>query len=192
MQLFEPFSDTLVAEYTGRPEISDHFYEIARKLAVYYNARIMCENMNRGIQIYFRNKNCEYYLAETPDILETIVGDTTVDRHFGIHVTKEIKIHMLGRIKDWLLSEFEDGKYNLTKIYSEPLLMELIRFTSEENADRVMALGQIMIYRDQLERIGVRSLEEERGVEHKNFFTLPMFSQQWYDKDPEDFEPFNF
>jgi hypothetical protein len=99
---------------------------------------------------------------------------------------------MLGRIKDWLLSEYENGKFNLTKIYSEPLLMELIRYNDEENADRVMALGQVMMFRDQLERTAVKSLNEEKDMGSLHFFGTPLFTNDFYDKSPQEFKPFDF
>jgi hypothetical protein len=60
----------------------------------------MYENQNRGIQVYFKNHHSEYLLVETPDIIKDIVGETKVDRHTGIHMTKEIKAYGLGRIRD--------------------------------------------------------------------------------------------
>ena len=40
-QNFENYYDLIVAEYTGRPSTAEEFYENVRKLAIYYNARIM-------------------------------------------------------------------------------------------------------------------------------------------------------
>ena len=42
-----------VAEYTGRPKSAEEFYENVRKLLLYYNARAMYENQNKGIFVYF-------------------------------------------------------------------------------------------------------------------------------------------
>jgi len=41
-------------------------------------------------------------------------------------MTKEIRQYGEGLIKEWLNTEYAPGKKNLTRIFSEPLLEELI------------------------------------------------------------------
>jgi hypothetical protein len=53
IQNLEEYSNIIVAEYTGRPATAEMFYENVRKLLLYYNARAMYENQNKGIFVYF-------------------------------------------------------------------------------------------------------------------------------------------
>ena len=137
-QNFENYYDLIVAEYTGRPSTAEEFYENVRKLAIYYNARIMYENQNKGLFPYFVAKHCDYLLADQPDILNDIIGNTKVNRKKGCHMTKQIKQWGEGLIKDWLNEEKAPGHKNLHDILSEPLLEELISYNDIGNFDRCL------------------------------------------------------
>jgi len=159
-QNFEAYYDLPVAEYTGRPDKAETFYEKVRLLALYYRAKIMYENQNKGIFDYFLHKKCDYLLADQPDIIRDVVGVTTVQRTKGCHMSKPLKIWGIGLLKDWLNEEYAPGKKNLTKIFSEPLLEELIAFNDTGNFDRVMAVIQIMIYLRELYSVTVKKNKE--------------------------------
>lgn len=158
-QTLEEYHDILVAEYTGRPATAEDFYEQVRKLLIYYNARLMYENMNKGLFSYFVNKHSDYLLADQPDIINDIVAirRTTTTRKKGCHMTKEIKLWGEGLIKEWLTEEIAPNTPRLTTILSEPLLEELIAYNNKGNFDRVMALMQVMIYREQLYNVQVKN-----------------------------------
>lgn len=138
VQNIESYSDIIVAEYTGRPQAADDFYENVRKLLIYYNARAMYENQNKGLFVYFANKHCDYLLADQPDIINDIVGNSKVQRKKGCHMNKSIKAWGEGLIKDWLNDINADGKKNLYNILSEPLLEELIAYNDIGNFDRCL------------------------------------------------------
>ncbi|YP_010509977.1 terminase large subunit [uncultured phage cr82_1] len=178
---FENYYDIIVAEYTGRPSTAEEYYENLRKLAVYYNGRIMYENERKGLFPYFTAKHCDYLLADQPDIISDIVGNTKVLRKKGCHMNKQIKQWGEGLIKDWLNEEQAPGKKNLHNILSEPLLEELISYNDTGNFDRVMALMQVMIYREQLYNLKVK----EKKKENKNrvLFEGPIFTQAWFHDD---------
>ena len=53
-------------------------------------------------------------------------------------------------ILEWLMEEYEPGHPNLERIYSEPLIEELINTDGIKNVDRVIALCMVMIYREEL------------------------------------------
>lgn len=180
-QDFENYYDIIVAEYTGRPSTAEEYYENLRKLAVYYNGRIMYENERKGLFPYFTAKHCDYLLADQPDIISDIVGNTKVQRKKGCHMIKQIKQWGEGLIKDWLNEEQAPGKKNLHNILSEPLLEELISYNDTGNFDRVMALMQVMIYREQLYNVKVK----EKKKENKNriLFEGPIFTQEWFHDD---------
>lgn len=181
-QSLEAYHDILVAEYTGRPDTAEDFYENARKLLLYYNARLMYENQNKGLFAYFTNKHCDYLLADQPDIINSIISSrTTVTRRKGCHMTKEIKLWGEGLIKEWLIEEIAPGVPRLTTILSEPLLEELISYNNKGNFDRVMALIQVMIYREQLYNLQIKDKEKEE--KRMGLFDKPIFSDTWFSGD---------
>lgn len=55
---------------------------------MYYNATAMYENQNKGLFTYMTQKHCDYLLADQPDILADIVGNSTVQRKKGCHMNK--------------------------------------------------------------------------------------------------------
>lgn len=181
VQSIEQYSDIIVAEYTGRPKSAEEFYENVRKLLLYYNARAMYENQNKGIFVYFTNKHCDYLLADQPDIINDIVSNSKVNRKKGCHMNKQIKQWGWGLIKDWLNDINADGKKNVYNIMSEPLLEELIAANDVVNVDRVMALTQVMIYREQLYSVKVKEVKKENR--NRVLFDGPIFTQQWFRDD---------
>ena len=191
VQSIEQYSDIIVAEYTGRPKTADEFYENVRKLLIYYNARAMYENQNKGIFVYFTNKHCDYLLADQPDIINDIVNNSKVQRKKGCHMNKQIKQWGWGLIKDWLNDINADGKKNLYNILSEPLLEELIAANDVNNVDRVMALTQVMIYREQLYNVKVKEVKKEN--KNRVLFEGPIFTQSWFrDDDTDDLKAYMF
>jgi hypothetical protein len=182
-QNFEEYYDIIVAEYTGRPETAEDYYENVRKLLVYYNARMLYENERKGLFVYFTQKHCEYLLADQPDIINDIIGKSTVQRRKGIHMNTQIKDYGEGLIKEWLNEEYSPGKKNLTRILSEPLLEELIQYNDKGNFDRVIAFMMIMIYRQQLHNLHVK--EKNKDSRKMNLFDSPLFSRDWNNKEQD-------
>ena len=183
-QNFENYYDIIVAEYTGRPQTAEEYYENLRKLAVYYNGRIMYENERKGLFPYFTAKHCDYLLADQPDIISDVVGNSKVQRKKGCHMNKQIKQWGEGLINDWLNEEQSPGKKNLHNILSEPLLEELISYNDTANFDRVMALMQVMIYREQLYNVKVKEKKNENR--NRVLFDGPIFTQDWFHDDEID------
>lgn len=190
----EAWNDVIVAEYTGRPDTAEEYYENVRKLLVFYNARLLFENERKGIYPYFTNKHCDYLLADQPDkIITEIFKDSKVQRRKGCHMTKQIRAYGEGLILEWLMEEYEPGHLNLERIYSEPLLEELIQTDGVKNVDRVIALCMTMIYREELFQIKVAAHKEEN--KQVELFELPLFSQRYWDIDDgvrDDIPTFSF
>lgn len=183
-QSLESYSDIIVAEYTGRPNTAEEFYENVRKLLIYYNATAMYENQNKGLFVYFSHKHCEYLLADQPEIINDVVGNSTVQRKKGCHMNKQIKAWGEGLIKDWLNDINIDGTKNLYHILSEPLLEELISYNDIGNFDRVMSYMQLMIYLEQLRNIQVKT--KEKLNKQRLLFDGPIFAQSWDDTELAD------
>ena len=107
-------------------------------------------------------------------------------------MTKQIRAYGEGLILEWLLEEYEPGHPNVERVYSEPLIEELIENDGVKNVDRVIALCMVMIYREELYQVKVsESQEQNKQVE---LFELPLFGSQWFqDNSTQDDIPiFNF
>ena len=163
MFVLDLWTDRIVAEYTGRPQFSDDLNEIARKMALFYNAKILYENNKKNTFAYFSKMNCLHLLADTPEYLKqknlikiSGYGNSTK----GVSATTPIKNFGFCLIRDWLLKPIttiiiEDGVEipitipNLKFIKGRALLKELILFNPDINVDRVMSLVQLMLYREE-------------------------------------------
>lgn len=178
----EAWTDVIVAEYSGRPDTAEEYYENVRKLLTFYNARLLFENERKGIYPYFTNKHCDYLLADQPDkIISEVFKDSKVQRRKGCHMTKQIRAYGEGLILEWLLDEFEEGHPNVERVYSEPLIEELIENDGIRNVDRVIALCMVMIYREELYQLKVSSAKEQN--KQVELFEMPLFSKQWFEED---------
>ena len=185
----EAWTDVIVAEYSGRPNTADEYYENVRKLLTFYNARCLYENEKLGIYQYFVNKHCDYLLADQPDkVIAQIFRDSRVNRKKGCHMTKQVRQYAEEKINEWLREEYEPGHPNLERIYSEPLLEELIMNNGERNVDRVIALCMVMIYREELYQVKVQANKDEN--KQVQLFEMPLFGTQWWsDPSQEDDVP---
>lgn len=178
----EAWTDVIVAEYSGRPDTAEEYYENVRKLLTFYNARLLFENERKGIYPYFTNKHCDYLLADQPDkIISEVFKDSKVQRRKGCHMTKQIRAYGEGLILEWLLDEYEPGHPNVERVYSEPLIEELIENDGVRNVDRVIALCMVMIYREELYQVKVSSAKEQN--KQVELFEMPLFSKQWFEED---------
>ena len=180
IQAGEAWQDVIVAEYSGRPDTAEEYYENVRKLLTLYNARLLFENERKGIYPYFTNKHCDYLLADQPDkVIAEVFKDSKVQRRKGCHMTKQIRAYGEGLILEWMMDEYEPGRPNIERIYSEPLLEELIQNDGVRNVDRIIALCMVMLYREELFQIKVAANKEKN--KQVDLFEMPLFGQQWWD-----------
>ena len=181
----EAWNDVIVAEYSGRPDTAEEYYENVRKLLVFYNARLLFENERKGIYPYFTNKHCDYLLADQPDkIISEVFKDSKVQRRKGCHMTKAIRAYGEGLILEWLMDEYEPGHPNVERVYSEPLIEELIENDGVKNVDRLIALCMVMIYREELFQVKVSAAKEKN--KQVELFELPLFSSRYWDAEEND------
>lgn len=188
----------LVAEYTGRPDKSDEFYENCRKLCIYYNSKVLYENQLTGLKVYFEQKNSLHYMWEQPQIIKDIVKDSKVRRGYGIHMNRGtngssgIKDTCEIYLKDWLYTERDDidGKkiLNLHTIKSIALLKELIAYDGIENSDRVIAFMLAILQTKELHRIYV----EDQKNSPDNFSQDNFLKKLWIRKEGKSNHNFNF
>lgn len=178
----EAWQDIIVAEYTGRPNTAEEYYENVRKLLIFYNARLLFENERKGIYPYFTNKHCDYLLADQPDkVITEIIKNSNVSRRKGCHMTKQIRAYGEGLILEWMMEEYEPGHLNIERIYSEPLIEELIENDGERNVDRVIALCMVMLYREELFQVKVSAAKEQN--KQAELFDLPLFGTSYWKEE---------
>lgn len=148
----EGWQNIVVASYTGRPNKIDKWYETTKLLLKYYNAKTLCENMDYGFIQHCVDKNEGARLLErTPSFLTDIHPNTTVNRDYGIHMTKDIKNYILSLIIEYMTEVIDverdssgnivKEKLGVTRILDPLLLKELIKFTPKLNVDRVVSFG---------------------------------------------------
>ena len=94
-------------------------------------------------------------------------------------MTKQIRAYGEGLILEWMTDEYEPGHPNIERIYSEPLLEELIQNDGVRNVDRIIALCMVMLYREELFQIKVAANKEKN--KQVDLFEMPLFGQQWWD-----------
>ena len=107
-------------------------------------------------------------------------------------MTKQIRAYGEGLILEWMMEEYEPGHPNIERIFSEPLIEELIMDDQVRNVDRVIALCMVMIYREELYQVKVSSAKEKN--KQVELFDMPLFGKQWWDDSPpkEDSPIFSF
>jgi hypothetical protein len=160
--IIDSFTRNIVAEYTGRPKITDHYYNSLILGLEYYNAQLLYENNLRGLYAYFLNKNKLYLLAQEPNILKERAGYKSNNRMYGFHTTPSTKGWFLDLINKWSLEEVPIDQNEVTGrvdtvprmwlIKSIPLLQELAGWTPKLNVDRIMSLGACLLLLTDRER----------------------------------------
>lgn len=158
------WTDMIVAEYTGRSTFAEDFYEICRKLCLFYNCRCMYEQNIMGMFSYFSSHNATHLLAETPEYLvqrNMISSIGYGNKSVGIRATTPIINGAFKMIQTWLrkptisIETDADGNNNevsipnLYRIKNRALLKELVLWNPQGNFDRVMSLVQLMLYREE-------------------------------------------
>lgn len=157
------WTDRIVAEYTGRPMFADDLNEIARKMCLFYNGRIMVENNKKNTFSYFSRMNSLHLMADCPEYLkqkQIIKYSTFGNSSKGITGTPAIFNFAYTLIRDWLLKPItitkeergETIEYtvpNLHFINNRALLKELVLFNPDINVDRLKSLCQLMLYREE-------------------------------------------
>jgi hypothetical protein len=163
----------IVAEYTGRTSEAKDFYEVCRKLLLYYNAVGMYEKNLIGLYNHFDQNKCTYLLAETPYQLrsvDTYRAGTNTSK--GINASGAVNAEARNMIKSWLQERIaitsETRVYET--IYSPALLTELIMWNPDGNFDRVSALGMLMWLDSTMYKEVTQKIEEVKTFLDSDYF----------------------
>lgn len=153
--------DRIVAEYTGRPPFADDYYEICRKLCLFYNGRLNYEYNKKGLFSHFSTRNSLYLLTDVLDFLKEkqMMKDGYGNKSKGTNASPAINAYARSRLRSWLLAPVPimqtiDGEKKevmvprLFTVRNRALLKELINYNSEGNFDRISAMGMLMLLRE--------------------------------------------
>ena len=155
------WTDRIVAEYTGRPPFADDYYEICRKLCLFYNGRLNYEYNKKGLFSHFSTRNSLYLLTDVLDFLKEkqMMKDGYGNKSKGTNASPAINAYARSRLRSWLLApvpimQIIDGEEKevmvprLFTVRNRALLKELINYNSEGNFDRISAMGMLMLLRE--------------------------------------------
>lgn len=155
------WTERIVAEYTGRPLYADDYYEICRKLCLFYNGRLNYEYNKKGLFSHFSTRNSLYLLTDVLDFLKEkqMMKDGYGNKSKGTNASPAINAYARSRLRSWLLAPVPimqtiDGEEKevmvprLFTVRNRALLKELINYNSEGNFDRISAMGMLMLLRE--------------------------------------------
>lgn len=156
------WTDKIVAEYTGRPLFADDFYEVCRRLCLYYNGRMNYENNKKGLFSYFSKNNCTYLLTDQLEFLrdkQMIKEIGYGNKAKGTNATLAINSYGRNLLRAWLLKptvviqevDGEPAEVTIPALFtlrSRALIKELINYNSEGNFDRISSMGMLMLLRE--------------------------------------------
>jgi hypothetical protein len=189
------WTDKIVAEYTGRPMFADDFYEICRRMCLFYNGRMNYENNKKGLFSYFSQRNCTYLLTEQLEFLKDkqLIKDTGYgNKARGTNATAAINAYARNLLRAWLLRptiivQEVDGEPtevavpSLFTLRSRALIKELINYNSEGNFDRISSMGMLMLLREDkmITYQGNVSKEREEKASSSYLGNDPFFSRNY-------------
>lgn len=189
------WTDKIVAEYTGRPLFADDFYEICRRLCLYYNGRMNYENNKKGLFSYFSRNNCTYLLTDQLEFLrdkQMIKEIGYGNKAKGTNATLAINAYGRNLLRSWLLRptivvQEVDGEPTevtipaLFTLRSRALIKELINYNNEGNFDRISSMGMLMLLREDkmITYQGNISREKQESASKSYLGNDPFFSRNY-------------
>lgn len=194
--ILDLWTDRLVAEYTGRPMFADDTFETARRLLLFYNARLNYENNKKGLFAYFSRMNSLYLLTDNLEFLkdkDMIKGYTFGNKQKGTMATQPINNYARTLIRNWLLKPVNvvktvDGEEqevtipNLMLIRNRALLEELAMWNPDGNFDRVSSLGMLMLLREDKIILYDGNLSKSKDTVSADYLGNDKFFTNNYDK----------
>lgn len=196
------WTDTIVAEYTGRHNLANNNYEIVRLLCLFYNAKCLYESNKKGLYAYFSQMNCTHLLADTPEYLrdkQMIKYSKVGSNQKGVNASAAINNYANDLIRNWLIKpvntiikndEGEEEEVTIQNLYllrNRALIEELIAFNPEINVDRIRALGMVMLYREEKMILYQGNPNKDSDTTPKDYLGNDPFFNSYYNKKNSKF-----
>lgn len=187
--IYDLWTEKIVFEYSGRTFLAKDFYEQCRRALIYYNARMLYENQKKGVFTYFDQKNSLYLLEDTPPELRDMdmqKGSTVGNKSKGIYATPAI--NKWGREQlgpSWMSSQAvskPEGVTNANTLLSVGLIKEALLYNADVNADRISALGILMIFREVRIKYKPKQEEEKKSSYMNDSFFNRTYGGNSYNK----------
>lgn len=166
--ILDLFTDSIVAEWFGRYRKASSNFDLALKLAVYYNAEINYENKLKGMYSYFYKKGKIHYLADTPEILQDndyiAKKEAYGNKKKGTPPTPAINAWGRRLQADWMLtynSYYDD--LNFKHIRSIGYMREAVSWNPDANFDRISGGNMLFIFREEK----LKHIREGKSLEEK-------------------------
>ena len=191
------WTDKIVAEYTGRPLYADDYFEICRRLCIFYNGQLNYEQNKKGLFSHFSKMNCTHYLTDVLDFLKDKnmakpgYGNTAK----GTTATLPINAYAKNLLRSWLLKPVttfveEDGEtkesqiYNLYFLRNRALIKELLNYNPIGNFDRISAMGMLMLLREDKLILYNGDISGEKNDKYKKGYlgNDPFFQKNYDDR----------
>lgn len=191
------WTDKIVAEYTGRPMYAEDYFEICRRLCVFYNGQLNYEQNKKGLFGHFSKMNCLHYLTDVLDFLKekSMAKPGYGNTAKGTTATAPVNALAKNLLRSWLLKPITtivemDGEpqevevYNLYTMKSRALIKELIGYNPLGNFDRISAMGMLMLLRE--DKLILYNGEVSREKSERNSSTYlgndPFFKKNYDDR----------
>lgn len=142
--------NTIVAEYVGRKDKVKEVHEIALKLALYYNSKVLFENNLPGFKNHAELTGKLNLLQRTP--YKAISKGATVTRKwdYGVNMNNSLINHCEQLGRQWLLEVVRNDEetviYNASLLLPLRLIREFIAYNRKGNFDCVSAFHLLMLW----------------------------------------------
>ncbi len=176
--------DDIVAEYIGRYDKVDDIHDLAVKMAIYYNAKIMVETNIPDFIRYCKREGWYNLLQVKPiDAISRAVKNPGKKYDVGIDMTSPALQEQAEQLwRQWLLTDWkvtENGKVlkNLNKLKSLSILRQLILYDRKGNYDHVSSLKLLALWIYQEKQIPIQESREVAEEVIDNYFKKLSTSQ---------------
>lgn len=159
--ILDLWTDSIVAEWTGRLESADACYEVCRLLCIFYNAKCNYENNKKGFYSYMKMRNCLQYLEEELEIVRAKSNNKMEklgNKLYGINASTPINNWGRDLLKDYMLKPIvqvkngeDDDEVTIPNVmtwWNRALLEEARQWNPDGNFDRISAMGMLMLIRE--------------------------------------------
>lgn len=183
--IMDLWTDTIVAEYTGRTQFAKDFYEQVRRGLIHYNCRLLYENNKKGVFAYFDQKNSLHLLEDTPEMLRDMdmqklsaVGNKSK----GIYMNEALINFGVDLYAQWLMSQAIgklEGVTNANVLRPVGLIRESLVWSKDINADRVSSVIILMILREtKIKQIESRQKAVNKPSINKDEFWMKAYNNR--------------
>lgn len=187
IMVMDSWTKRIVAEFTGRPNTKD-FYELTRKLTIFYNGINNYENNKKGLFWHYEKKKSLNRLALTPESLRD-EANVSIRRSgntkYGTPAQNKAVIHYYIQLIEVYLDEQAHGAEehitNVQTLRSVGLLKELIAYNPDPdyNYDRVAALGMLLIIVEDMYKIINAGKASKSGERRNDLSSDPFFEKNY-------------